>query len=175
MNVSAVIVTRGDVDLGPILDSIPIDDIVVWNNAEKDLSVYGRYAAIDQCRHAFIYTQDDDAICPVLPLLSHYNGDGVLANVPDGERPWLGWGSIFPRDAPFQAFRYYLERYPYDELFRRWADVVFAELALVSRVDFGHVDMPWATAQNRMAYQPDHYTTQEEVRERCHLTLESLS
>ena len=175
MNVSAVIVTRGDVDLTPVLNSIPIDDIVIWNNAERhDMCVYGRYAAIDECKHKYIYTQDDDAICPVLQILSHYSADGVLANVPDNEHPWLAWGSVFPREAPFEAFRRYLEHYPGDELFRRWPDVIFGELALVGRVDFGHEDLPWATAPNRMYHQPDHYTSQQEVRDRCQKILESL-
>lgn len=84
MNVSAVIPTRGDVDLSPILTSLPKEwEVLVWDNGEQtcwvyeggeprdefseavpgsDLAVYGRYAAIEYASHDPVYTQDDDVI-----------------------------------------------------------------------------------------------------------------
>lgn len=91
MNVSAIIVTRGNVDLHPVLDSLPKEwERVVWDNsgasssqealekaalgsgfvgengkwmtATNDLSVYGRYASIEHASHDLIYVQDDDVI-----------------------------------------------------------------------------------------------------------------
>jgi hypothetical protein len=81
MNVSAIIVTRGDVGLRPIIDSLPHEwEIVVWDNGAhqisvnnhereeplwypcEDLAVYGRYAAIEHASHDLIYLQDDDCI-----------------------------------------------------------------------------------------------------------------
>src|SRR4051812_19761075 len=43
--VSAVLVTRGDVDMTPIIDSLPVDwDWLVYDNSDRrrDLAVYGR-------------------------------------------------------------------------------------------------------------------------------------
>lgn len=89
MNVTACLVTRGDVPMQPILDSLPPEwEIILWDNESwingespechrilphhrdeidetwlvKDLAVYGRYAAIKYASHDFIYTQDDDCI-----------------------------------------------------------------------------------------------------------------
>ena len=84
MNVSAVIVTRGNVDLAPIWESLPAEwEKIEWNNGRGrvrrwpgivdemrgfweedvvDLSVYGRYAAIAYASHEVIYVQDDDCI-----------------------------------------------------------------------------------------------------------------
>jgi hypothetical protein len=90
MNVSAIIVTRGDVDLRPIVQSIPWEwETLVWNNGQgeddpglyrrmtrsgllarrvlgwseyPDLAVFGRYAAIEQAQGDLIYVQDDDCI-----------------------------------------------------------------------------------------------------------------
>jgi hypothetical protein len=92
VNVSAVIVTRGNVDLRPVLDSLPPEwEQVVWNNGGTldgggatccvmppgrngrgpiescvetgpDVAVYGRYAAIEHASHEIIYVQDDDCI-----------------------------------------------------------------------------------------------------------------
>jgi hypothetical protein len=79
MNVSAIIVTRGDVDLTQIVDSLPEEwEVVIWDNSVpsvrvpgvceftlpsiQDLSVYGRYAAIKHASHDLIFVQDDDCI-----------------------------------------------------------------------------------------------------------------
>lgn len=66
MNVSACLVTRGDVDMSPVITSLTavgIDDIVVYDNSKREnLAVYGRYAAIAEAKHDLIYVQDDDVI-----------------------------------------------------------------------------------------------------------------
>jgi len=172
MDVSAVIVTRGDVDLEPSLAPIRdagVDDIVIWNNATRpeDLQVAGRYEAIAETRHDLIYSQDDDCIVPVDELLAAYE-DGLLVNVPPGEQPWLAWGALFDRSLPNKAFQRYGAAYDFDDaLFCRWADVVFAHLNGWRTIDLGHQDLPWATAPNRMYHQPDHYISQQLVRDRC--------
>jgi hypothetical protein len=81
--ISAVVVTRGDVDLEQIVESIPCGwEIVVWNNGlgacdvhghgatgrtserynGSDLSVYGRYEAIKHATGEVIFVQDDDCV-----------------------------------------------------------------------------------------------------------------
>lgn len=91
MNVSAVIVTRGDVDLDPILDELPDEwQVIVWDNAstrstrpnvtwwppntvrhytfavreevDEDRMVKGRYDAIEYATGDLIYVQDDDVL-----------------------------------------------------------------------------------------------------------------
>ena len=168
-HVSAVLVTRGDVDLDPVLESLPFDDIVVYDNsATIDLQVYGRYRAIQQAKHPFIYTQDDDAICPAADLCAVYDGDGLLVNVCDGEKPWLAWGALFPRSLPFVSFVEYIAAYGDDKTeIRRWPDVIFAHTAGWRQIDLGHHDLPHAFADNRMYRQPDHYTSQDKVRARA--------
>lgn len=160
--------TRGDVDLTPVLESIRaagIEDIVVWNNAKDlDRKVFGRYEAAALTRSEIVYTQDDDAICPVEELLEAYDGEQLLVNVPPGENPWLAWGAVFRRSEALRAFDRYLAQHEFDEEFLNWADVVFAHLAGWREVDLGHLDLPWATAPNRMYHQPDHYAGQDRVR-----------
>src|SRR5689334_21850077 len=81
MRVSACLVTRGDVPMQPILDSLPGEwEKIVWDNKQGpygidpngeqiwvrayrgDLSVYGRYAAIEFATGDLIWVQDDDVI-----------------------------------------------------------------------------------------------------------------
>lgn len=82
MKVAAIIVTRGDHDLTPVLASLPEEwEVLVWDNGKgthfrrhpggqvieglceiPDLSVYGRYAAIAHTDAELIYVQDDDCV-----------------------------------------------------------------------------------------------------------------
>ena len=62
--VTAVIVTRGDTDLWPIIDSLIFEDIVIWDNSREahDEKTYGRVLATLRARNPIIYSQDDDII-----------------------------------------------------------------------------------------------------------------
>jgi len=88
VSVSAVIVTRGDVNLDRILDSLRDYERIVWDNSRRmvgilqsgargdeplswtvahgidDVAVYGRYAAIAEAKHPLIFAQDDDIVLP---------------------------------------------------------------------------------------------------------------
>jgi hypothetical protein len=147
MNVSACLVTRGDVDMQPILDSLPADwQKIIWNNRDgawvqnragddwgklpgHDLSVYGRYAAIEYASHDLIYVQDDDVIVSdPQAIVSAWNRTalfteditspfpGVVCNMPPEFRPHypdsglVGFGACFHRDAPERAFDRWRER-----------------------------------------------------------------
>lgn len=168
--VACVLVTRGNVSMESVLDSLPkFRQVAVWDNSVRpaDAAVFGRYLAISEVRAPFIYTQDDDALCPAAELVESYDGDGLTVNVPPGEHPWLAWGGIFPRDLPFDAFKTYWNYWPLDRFFHRWADVAFAHLTGWDEVDLGHVDLPWATASDRMYHEPEHYPEQDEMRRRA--------
>lgn len=159
MNVSAVLVTRGNVDMKPVIDSIPEEwEKVIWNNGTgnvvrwsgptgvdsptkhweiSDLSVYGRYAAIEYATHELIYVADDDVIVsdpqeivdthPLVlkqrlpedhPGHPHDALDGaVVCNMPQEFRhagytdsALVGFGAAFHRDAPERAFQKWWQR-----------------------------------------------------------------
>lgn len=174
--VSAVLVTRGDVDLSEILASIAaagIEDVIVWNNAERsaDLSCYGRYAGIAEARHEFIYHQDDDLIAPISELLAEYDPvedrQTIVANN-RADETWLltAMGTLFHRSLGETCFDRYISLYGFDADFCRVSDVVFAYQHPYRRVVLGYRDLPWQTAANRMYHQPDHYLVRERARER---------
>jgi hypothetical protein len=164
--VSACLVTRGDVDMQPIIDSLPSEwEVIVWSNGSMvysggihkwpsgtrgemwhhragrgvldgywpDLSVYGRYAAIEHASHDLIYVADDDVIVSdpqviVDAWLEEYArraikasstgplvfsiADYIVCNMPMAYRhgfytdnALVGFGSCFHRDAPERAFQ----------------------------------------------------------------------
>lgn len=152
MNVSAIIVTRGDVDIDPIIESWPREwERVVWDNGHgqldvwaaedsgvpeyldvPDLSVYGRYAAIEHASHDLIYVQDDDVIVSdPQAIVDEYIDEGthmndefgkglttyfedpgcIVANMPPEFRHsgytdscLVGFGACFHRSLPNIAF-----------------------------------------------------------------------
>ena len=160
MNISACLVTRGDVNMQPILDSLPFDDVIVWDNSKRrNERVFGRYAAIAEAKHPLIAVQDDDCLVPWEALLAEYQEGERLCNM-DAAHPiqyssLLGWGAIFPRNDPGKSF----SRAPLMDghTFRRTCDCIFTTLMPFRRVDLGHENLPHATAPNRMYHQPGHY------------------
>lgn len=206
MNVSAIIVTRGDVDLRPVIESLPDGwEIVVWDNGVPavkvpgiceftlpsimDLSVYGRYAAIEHASHDLIYVQDDDCIVsdPEAIVLAWYeavehpdnfNGEQIaVCNMPANfrhafyqEHGLVGFGACFHRDAPERAFRRMGvwnggQIVPDADFFRRTCDIVFTGLTPRVLVDVPYEDLAWASAENRMWKQPTHREERQEMLE----------
>lgn len=145
--VSAVLVTIGDVDLTPILDSLPPEyEVVVWNNATRpaNFKVFGRYVAIREATRPVVFFQDDD--CVLSPeqhqrMLAAYEPGVVTGNMIYADPVWLerykdttllGWGAIFDRDLPFRAFAKYARYHPLDWEFMTspgGAEVVFPMLS----------------------------------------------
>lgn len=113
MNVSACIATRGDVDMSPILDSLPEDwEVIIWNNGlglvgtwrpgeqiddieVGDLGPHGRFAAIEYASNDIIYVQDDDVIVSDPQAIidrwlwvgGRHDADYVVCNMPQEFRP----------------------------------------------------------------------------------------
>lgn len=159
--VSAVLVTRGDQDLGEIIESIlaaGVTDIHVWDNAKRDRNVrcYGRYLAIAEAKNPYIFNQDDDLVSPISDLLACYDPirdrHSILSNNRvDEEWPLTAIGSIFHRDLA-DCFGPYLDRWGEDADFHRVCDVVFAYTHPYRRVVLGYRDLAWASAQGASMY-----------------------
>lgn len=162
--VSAVVVTRGGVDLSEILASLDgMGEVVVWDNSvETDLAVYGRYAAIERCRNDVILAQDDDCVIDAEKLVrvaSQYPLGGIIANMDPGrwdEYPdscLVGYGAVFHRGIPQVAFDRFTSYHEVDEhAFRLECDVVFTVLTPHAKVDVGHRNLPWAEDPARAMY-----------------------
>ncbi len=160
--VTAIVVTRGDVDLVPVLDPLPFDEIGVWDNSEgEDLSVYGRYAAIEQATTKAVLVLDDDVeLSPeaIEGFLRAYVPRRIVANMPREYRArytdncLVGFGAIFDRDLPAKAFARFREHAPFTEekFFRRTCDIVFTMLTPFTMVDLPFTYLPQTRAANRM-------------------------
>jgi hypothetical protein len=162
-DICAVIVTRGDVDLEPILATLPYTETRIWNDRERGYSrgCYGRYLAALETERPVVYYQDDDLIFTAHDeLRALYEPGRMTVNMPS---PWyelagydtldqalVGAGSLVPRDLPFPALDRYLDEYPEDDLFYRYCDVAVGMLTPYKRVDLGYDVLDYASAPGRI-------------------------
>jgi hypothetical protein len=171
-NVSAVIPTRGDVDLTEVLDSLPFKDVVVYDNSKRhDLGIYARYAAIRDAKNTVIVTQDDDLIVTCwLDLLEAYQPGVLTVNYPEPwDIPWVARGAIFDCELPGKAFSRYLTKFAFDRYFTHYAcDGVFGLLSETVVIDHGSVDLDYANEPGRVSTSPGWYDVHRpQIQARC--------
>ncbi len=165
MNVTACLVTRGDVDMQPILDSLAGIDVELWDNSiEQDAGVYGRYLAAERATCDIVYVQDDDCLLSaeaIDRIITAYEPGRIVANMPPDFRHHytdsclVGFGAVFDRDLPARAFeRYRLAEMPWDRRLR--PDVVFTALTPFALVDVPVEILPHAYGSHRMFRQRGH-------------------
>ena len=174
-DVSAVIVTRGDVDLEPVLSSLIFEDVVVWNNGERDCDemTHARLLATFAAENRIIYSQDDDIVHTredQQRIIDSYQS-GVLTGCmwpewSDGARRqgilngyddlvFPGSGSVYDEQLAFDCADMYLEHYPLDDFYRLWSDTIFGILAPTQQLDIRFGELPHADNDNRMSHLPN--------------------
>lgn len=132
-----------------------------------DLSVYGRYAAINWCENDVIYVQDDDVVVPEVSLnalLTAYRPGIVTAIMDDRDQAsypdsaLVGFGAVFDRDLPalaFERFRVVLTLGAMKQReFDRICDVAFTGLTPCQAIDLPVRLLPIANGDGRMWRQP---------------------
>ena len=173
--VSAVIVTRGNTDLTPVLDSLVFDDVVIFVNSQEpyDAMTYGRVLALERAQHPVIYSQDDDIIHTPenqAAIVAAYQPDVLTGCMwPDwsaGARAqgirggyddlvFCGSGAVYDAHLPGQAVSRYLDHYPYDDFFLLWCDTIVGVLSPTRQLDIRFDALPEAEADYRMCNLPD--------------------
>ncbi len=170
--VTAILVTRGNVNVQPIIDTLPYGDIIVWDNSQReDLGIYGRYAAIAEAEHGVIYVQDDDLIVHGHDqLLADYEPGVLTVNYPQPwDIPWVARGAIFDAELPRRAFDLYLKAYEFDRDFTHYiCDGIFGLHTDHKSVDHGSTDLPYCNDSGRVSTEPGWYDHRRDlIPKRC--------
>lgn len=165
-DICAVIVTRGDVDLQPILSALPYAETVVWDDRERgSRGCYGRYLAAGETEKPVVFFVDDDVVFTAHDeLLARYEPGQMIVNMPS---PWyetcgydrlgqalVGAGSLVDSGLWQPALDRYLAEYPEDELFDLYCDVVVGMLTPHVRCDLGYEVLEYASAPGRIWTSP---------------------
>ncbi len=176
-DLSAVVVTRGNVPLEPILASFTaagIFDFVVYDNSLRpdDLGVFGRYAALPECGRDVVLVQDDDVILPVETieaLAAAYEPGRIVANMPERFRAFytdsclVGFGAVFDRRLVELAFDRFLELWRREEFLLRRPDVVFTALTESTWMDLPYTEREFAQDPDRAYKQRGHARERQTV------------
>jgi len=182
-DVTAVIVTRGNVDLNPVYMALApyfkATQLVTWNNrcADCDLGPFGQfYAAHFYARTPLVYFQDDDVRATALPeLLASWERGKVVCNMPQAHQDnyaaapdrLMGFGSIFEWSMIRPTFAHYVKHFPVDKILLREPGRLFTCLNPWKVVNVGHEDMDYARDPDRLYRQPDHGSARDEMRSRA--------
>jgi hypothetical protein len=173
-DVTAVIVTRGDVDLQPVLDSLIFDDVIVYDNSVMpDLKTYGRFIGASQAENVTIYSQDDDIVHSPKQqrqILNAYE-PGVLTGCmwpewSDGARRqgiengyddlvFPGSGSICDFWVWESALARYTTKWRPDDFFHLWSDTIIGVISPTKQLDIRFEELEWGNNGNRMAHMED--------------------
>lgn len=157
-SVSAVIPSRGDVDTIVIVRHLrtypEIDDIEVIVGATP----YNRYRTAAAARHDVIFTQDDDCLTDIRPVLDAYQPGRITNAMTEshlkaypGRQTLMGFGALFDKSM-LSVF----DGWEIDDLFLRESDRVFATMHPHFSVFPSIHILPWAFADNRLYRQPEH-------------------
>src|SRR5271157_2556708 len=179
LRVSAVIVTRGDVDLSRQIEYLSfMDEVLVWDNSDGcDAKVYGRYLATRNARNPVIFTIDDDCLVDAKAVIDAYVPGTVVVNMTAAKRSeyeilapgvaLVGWGSVFEAKL-VSVLDQYLGRYPKDDIFFRECDRVFTGLNSIQYVDTPVEHMTHASS-GRMGNESRHLIDLAEICKRIEI------
>lgn len=170
LKVSAVIPTRGDVDLAPIVNKLRSYPEIASIQFVIGDTPFNRYAAMMKSDAEYFYTQDDDCVTDLRPIIDAYEPLFVVnAMTPQhaaqypGRQTLIGFGALFHR-ANLACFTDY--PWPQDALFYRESDRIFPTVNRCKTV-FPDIEiLPQANAANRLWKQPDHLRAKEEMNRR---------
>jgi hypothetical protein len=173
-DVTAVIVTRGDVSLDQILSSLIFPNVQIYDNSiEQDEKTYGRVIAALRATTEVVYSQDDDIVHSPenqMQILAAYSpthlvgcmwkdwSDGARKQgIQDGydDLVFPGSGSISNRSLWTSALDRYLTRYPRDDFFRLWSDTIIGVICPTIQLPIHFEELEWGNNPNRMAHMDD--------------------
>lgn len=192
MRCTAVLVTKGNVPLDEIAESLqiamagegPISSMACWDNSKHlDFSVMGRYIAGQANIDPLVYFQDDDCVTSPAEIVKLWEPGKIVCNMPVslGHRAnyenqldkLMGFGSVCERSLIKETFERYWKCFPIDQVCLREADRIFTGLnsERIKLVDVPVRNLEWATAPDRLYRNPEHACITDIARNRVRQVL----
>lgn len=124
--VTACLVTRGDVDMDPILQTLPYEQIILHDNSRgTNFKTFGRYHAAIHAPTEVVYFQDDDTVFTQHEKLLEAYEPGITTAVYGhgqseagyGDLPLVCGGALAHRSQIQEAITLYSSFFPLNEDF----------------------------------------------------------
>lgn len=169
-SVFAVIPTRGDLDLTYIVDHLMTYPEIRRVCVRTGNTPWNRYLAAIEAPESIIYTQDDDCLTDIRPLLDAFRpGEGVMVNAMtpqhagqyrDSRFTLCGFGAIFDK-----SMLGVFDGYERDALFFRESDRIMGSVP--HRTVYPSIFISSdANRHNRLWRQPEHNSTRRLMEQR---------
>jgi hypothetical protein len=159
-SICAVIPTRGDVDMEGIKKHLLSYPEIAEVKVIVGSTTFNRYLGALEAEQEIIYTQDDDCITDIKPLIRNYE-PGIIVNamtqdhakVYRGNQTLIGFGAIFDKKLVESVMDPKWER---DDLFLSKVDRIFATINRHNSIYPKIKILPYATNKDRLYRQKDH-------------------
>ncbi len=174
--VSACLITKEStypVEIWESVLSAGFGEILILTNSD---SPHRKHELFTKAKFDLLYTQDDDAICPIEELRKL--SDPVNINLATKQFHFdkynslrtavgFGWGCFFPK-LILASLKLYTDKYGEDEVFKREAERILMCLNYPqNRFVLPIQDLPSAFAPDRLSNQAGHYDYIDIVETRC--------
>jgi hypothetical protein len=174
--VSCCLISKDHIYPQEVLDNIrryPFGETLILTDSD---SPYRKYELFKKAKFDTLYYQDDDAIVPVEELVKNYQPDIINVLMKPGHiidyadkryTMGLGWGCLFNKDI-LKSLKKYTDIYGIDAFYMREAERILTYFNYPqNRISADIVDLPSATASDRLWRQPNHHDYIELIKERC--------
>ncbi len=174
--ISACFITKDSVYPKVIIDHIskfPFGEVLILTHSD---SPHRKHELFQKAKFDLLYYNDDDAMCPIDQLLELSDPEKI--NLTTKERHFeaykdyrtavgFGWGCIFPKSI-LGSLKLYTDVYGEDEVYKRETERILMCLNFPqNRLVLPIIDLPSATAPDRLSMQPGHYSYIQTVEDRC--------
>jgi hypothetical protein len=172
---SLCLITKDDVYPREILvnvASVGFGEILILTRCD---SPHRKHELFQKAKHEILAYQDDDCLAPWLPLLNAANPGIITCAMKQfhidkyarSRIALLGWGAIIPKNA-LSVLNYYRADHGEDDVYRRETERIMTWFSYPQlRFPLEIIDLPNATAPDRLSSQPGHYDYIGVVEERC--------
>jgi hypothetical protein len=159
-SICAVIPTRGDVDMEGIKQHLLSYPEIAVVRVIVGETTFNRYLGAMDAEQKIIYTQDDDCITDIGPLIRNY-APGIIVNamtrqhakVYHRNQTLIGFGAIFDKSLVSSVMD---PKWKRDDLFYSKADRIFATVNRHNTIYPKIKILPYAEDDNRLYRQKDH-------------------
>ena len=168
--VDAVLVTKGDVDLQPIKNTlVSFKKIIICDNSKMlNMGPFGQFLLASMAYVSdVVYFQDDDCLTNPETIIQAWEPGKIVCNM--GQQghaanyinridKLMGFGSCFERSLIKPTFERYWRKYPIDRVTWREPGRIFTAMNhdKLKVVEVAFRNLPWAEGYDRLYRQPEH-------------------